>query len=364
MDMRACLGSALAPTSGVRRVASWTVRSGLGPPGRLRATADFLRAYVRSMRLYYSFITGIAGWLGVAYYEHLQRTPWLAGIEEPLGLPRKLTILAILFLSWGVNQVINDYLGLAADRINAPDRPMVNGQLHPEGALALSVGLILAAGVVTWVWLEPMAVVFLAAGVLLNILYEQMKARGLLGNLVFGLMIAMAPLYGAYACGPTNATLLLSHRLSVLILVVVLNGLMTYYTYFKDYRGDLLTGKHTLVVRMGMQRSRQLALWLALLPAGVFLLLRWTGLHQSPLTPMFLVLGSLTVLLHMQTGWRYWKQPSGAAAYRSLRVNFQACAGGQAALIALFDPTLGAVLFVASYLLVRVLFGLHSNPRQ
>jgi hypothetical protein len=79
---------------------------------------------------------------------------------------------------------------------------------------------------------------------------------------------------------------------------------------------------------------------------------------------MFLVLGSLTVVLHLQTGWRFWRQPSGAAAYRSLRVNFQACVGGQAALIALFDPALGAVLFAASYLLVGVLFGLHSNPRQ
>ena len=35
----------------------------------------FARAYVRSMRLYYSFVTGIAGWLGVAYYEYLAANP-------------------------------------------------------------------------------------------------------------------------------------------------------------------------------------------------------------------------------------------------------------------------------------------------
>ena len=31
----------------------------------------FIQQYIKSMRLYYSFVTGIAGWLGVSFYEHL-----------------------------------------------------------------------------------------------------------------------------------------------------------------------------------------------------------------------------------------------------------------------------------------------------
>ena len=105
---------------------------------------------------------------------------------------------------------------------------------------------------ITWFYLQPAAVLFLAGGVLLNILYEYAKARGILGNLVFGLMITMAPLYGGYACGPTAATVFQPNRISVLLLVLVMNALMTYYTYFKDYRGDLLAGKRTLVVALGL----------------------------------------------------------------------------------------------------------------
>ena len=44
----------------------------------------------------------------------------------------------MLFLSWGINQIINDYLGLKEDRVNAPNRPMVTGELDPGKALVLT----------------------------------------------------------------------------------------------------------------------------------------------------------------------------------------------------------------------------------
>ena len=280
----------------------------------LRSIGTFIGAYVRSMRLYYSFVTGIAGWIGVAYYEHLASNPSLRTIEVAPSGEKKLLILAILFLSWGVNQIINDYLGLAEDRVNAPQRPMVTGELHPEGALGVSFALLLAAGVVTWTWLEPAALIFLLAGVSLNVLYEYAKGHGILGNAVFGLMITMAPLFGGYASGPTAATPLQSNRVSVLVLVAVMNGLMTYYTYFKDYRGDLLSRKETLVVKLGMGRARWLAVISAFIPTLVFALVRLSRLHQTPLNNTFIILGLLTVFLQVWTGVLYWRHPSGVKA--------------------------------------------------
>jgi geranylgeranylglycerol-phosphate geranylgeranyltransferase len=78
----------------------------------------FLRAYIKSMRLYYSFVTGIAGWIGVAYYEFiaLSSTEYTTEIIPPTE--KKLVILILLFLSWGINQIVNDYLGRKEDRIN------------------------------------------------------------------------------------------------------------------------------------------------------------------------------------------------------------------------------------------------------
>jgi geranylgeranylglycerol-phosphate geranylgeranyltransferase len=316
------------------------------------------------MRLYYSFVTGMAGWLGVAYYEYLAANPLERTIEIPPTPEKKLLILAILFLSWGVNQIINDYLGLEEDRINAPQRPMVTGELEPQLALLVSVVLLGIAAAVTWFWLEPIATLFLAGGVLLNILYEHAKARGLLGNVVFGLMITMAPLYGGYASGPTASSVLQTNRVSVLLLVLVLNALMTYYTYFKDYRGDLATGKRTLVVALGVERSRVLALISAFVPTLVFGALRATGLHRTPLNHTFLTLGLLTVFLQLWTGVRYYRNPAGRKAHASLETNFRACACGQATLIAIFNPDLAIWLFIFSYIFVGFLFELQRNPKE
>ncbi|MDD3927632.1 MAG: ubiquinone biosynthesis protein UbiA, partial [bacterium] len=77
----------------------------------------FLRAYVKSMRIYYAFVTGITGWVGVSLYHRL--------MPDHVNYMRSAMILLVLFLCWGVNQIFNDYLGLQEDRINAPNRPMV-----------------------------------------------------------------------------------------------------------------------------------------------------------------------------------------------------------------------------------------------
>jgi geranylgeranylglycerol-phosphate geranylgeranyltransferase len=341
---------------------SWGADHGVSRPGS--AVIKFTKAYVRSMRLYYSFVTGIAGWLGVAYYEHLAGNPALRTIEIAPPPEKKLLILAILFLSWGVNQIVNDYLGLQEDRINAPQRPMVTGELNPQLAMLVSAMLLVISGVITWFYLQPVAVLFLVGGVLLNILYEYAKGRGILGNLVFGLMITMAPLYGGYASGPTAATVFQPNRISVLLLVLILNALMTYYTYFKDYRGDLITGKRTLVVVFGLERSRWLAVISALIPTMVFGVLRATGMHQTPLNNTFIILGLLTVFLQVWTGVLYWRNPSGVKAYASLETNFRACTCGQAALVAIFNPDLAIWLFIFSYIFVGFLFDLHRNPKE
>ena len=98
----------------------------------------FVIAYVRSMRLYFSFVTGIAGWIGVSFYDFC--------VPGGAGLARKGFILTMLFLSYGVNQVINDYYGMAEDRINAPHRPMVTGERNPRLALWVSALLLIVVG--------------------------------------------------------------------------------------------------------------------------------------------------------------------------------------------------------------------------
>ncbi|MCP3926457.1 MAG: UbiA family prenyltransferase [Desulfobacterales bacterium] len=314
----------------------------------------FIRAYIKSMRLYYSFITGIAGWLGVSYYEFL---------EGPVASEKKFVILMLLFLSWGINQIINDYLGIKEDRINAPDRPMVTGELNSTYALILTGFLLLITGVITYFYLEPIALIYLFAGIVLNIIYEYAKAYGIWGNIVFGLMITMAPLYGGYAMGPTSESIFSTNKFSVLLMIWLLNGLMTFYTYFKDYKGDKIAGKNTIVVKYGIEISRILAIISAFYPAIFFITLRISGLHNYGLNTTFYILGGLTFCLQLWTGFLYYKNPEGIKSYDSLLTNFRACACGQATLIAIFNQDLAMWLFLFSYIFVGFLFELHGNSK-
>lgn len=333
----------------------------------------FIGAYIKSMRPYYSFVTGIAGWIGVAFYQFIASLPDGARIgtsnvfktvETPTPDEKKLVILAILFLSWGVNQIFNDYLGMEEDRINAPERPMVSGELNPAGAIAMSVFLLIVSFTITWFYLEPMAIIPLAAGVLLNIVYEYSKAWGVMANVIFGIMICMCTLFGFYASGPMDTYMTFS-RFAALTVVATMNGLMTFYTYFKDYEGDKAAGKKTIIVRYGIERARTLAIFLCLLPSILFLI-AYFEMGVIPLNPprTFWILGVLTMFIQIWTGVLYYKDPVGEMTYFSLSTNFRACTCGQATMIALFEPELGLMLFLFSYMFVGFLFNLHSNAKS
>lgn len=317
----------------------------------------FILNYIKSMRLYYAFITGISGWIGVSFYHFI--------FPERTELGRTSLILVLLFLSWGINQIINDYLGLAEDRINAPNRPMVTGALPAKPALLVTGLSLLVTLVIAWA-LNPLSVIPLVAGVLLNIVYEYAKAWSLAGNVVFGLMITMCPIFGFLASGPTPEPLFTSNRVSVLALVLMINGVMTYYTYFKDYEGDRLTGKITFVVKYGLQNARYVAL-----AAGLFTLclcLALIGFQALPASDIiykkdFLFVGLTAVLLQCWTGILYFKYPQGPEAYYNLVANFRACAAANCALIAIFDGRTALYLLISSYILIGFFFNFYKDAR-
>lgn len=318
----------------------------------------FLVAYIKSMRPYYGFITGIAGWIGVSFYTYCQ--------PEQACLWRNILILAMLFLGWGINQIVNDYLGLAEDRINAPNRPMVTGELNARWAMTLSAVLILAVVAVSW-WLNPWSVIPIVAGVVLNVVYEEAKAWSLLGNVVFGLSIATCTVYGFLAAGPLPDPVFTSNRICVFVLVALLNGLMTYYTYFKDYVGDKKAGKRTFVVKYGLRVARYAGIVGAFLPTlafFAFVQLGWLPLGDILFKRDFVFCGVMTVFLQFWTAWLYFRNPVGEKTYFSLATNIRACVAGQVTLIAIFNGTLALYLFSASYVFIGLLFDLHEDAKS
>ena len=318
----------------------------------------FAKAYIKSMRLYYAFITGIAGWIGVSFYHFC--------MPDHADMPRSGLVLVLLFLSWGINQIINDYLGLPEDRINAPNRPMVTGELEPRTAVRVSV--VLMAGVIGFSWrLNPWSIVPVLAGVALNVLYEYAKAWSLAGNLVFGLSIAMCTAYGFLASGPLPDPVFTSSRVCVFVLVVLLNAVMTFYTYFKDYRGDRQAGKRTFVVRYGLNAARYAGLVAAFVPTLAFFLFQacgWLPLRSVLCLREFVYCGTITIFLQLWTAVLYFRHPVGSRTYFNLAINIRACVAGQIALIAIFNGTLALYLLSASYVFVGFLFNLYGDARS
>jgi geranylgeranylglycerol-phosphate geranylgeranyltransferase len=97
--------------------------------------------------------------------------------------------------------IFNDYFDIAVDRVNSPHRPLASGRITKTEAIFLGIGsAVLALGVA--ISIAPL--VFLASLLLwvLGFFYNwKWKARGLLGNLVVSINVAMTFLAGAFSVG-------------------------------------------------------------------------------------------------------------------------------------------------------------------
>ena len=200
---------------------------------------SFLYNYIRSMRLYYCFVTGTTVLVGMVLALDIAST---VDYGKPTTAQQAL-LLMVGFFSWGVNQIFSDYLDRKEDAINAPHRPMVTGALSPRPALLLSALLMLVfaiASACVSIWTLPV----LACGAALNCAYSLLKKVPVLNCLVYACAISCCALYGYVGC--LNAF----HDASLLpllaILLVVIHFLMCHNSYYKDVPGDKASGIRTL----------------------------------------------------------------------------------------------------------------------
>lgn len=103
----------------------------------------FWRAYVVQMRPYLLFVSGVAGWAGIA-----------AGAREHQDILVLTATFLPLFLGYGFGQAFTDCFQLDTDRISAPYRPLSQGIVTPRAVGVVSV-LGLAIGVALLVYLNP-----------------------------------------------------------------------------------------------------------------------------------------------------------------------------------------------------------------
>ncbi len=300
----------------------------------------FIFYYLKSMRLYYAFVTLTAGWVGVAMYCS----------ESTPSLLNKIITLSIMFVGWGVNQIINDYMGLKEDRINAPERPMVSGKLQAKPALFVSVLVISTA--VIWSFLQnPLSLIPLLGGVLMNIVYSYAKGYGILGNLTFGLSISACTWYSYVVLGGGLLEFFQKYW-TVWVIVVLLNMIMTYFTYFKDYKGDKEASKNTLVVKWGLEKASNIGVIFSFMPV-IILGTLYNGDRN------FLVSIILASILFILTGILFKKDCEGKNTYFNLKYNFSALSASQACLVSYLGFGLeGLILTICSIIGVLGIFSL------
>ncbi len=307
--------------------------------------SKFFRVYIKSMRPYLFFATGIAGWLGIVF----------SGVE--VNFLRKLLILVLLFFSWGINQIVNDYLGIQEDRINAPKRPMVSGELNVKYSLITTFILFLIGAVISYL-LNPYALIVYLIGYVFNILYEYLKAVPFLGNIWFGILLSVCPIYGALAVSDQSLFMVLKNNdlIFVSLFIALIFFTMTFFTYYKDYKGDKLAGKKTLVVLLSPGRAKYLNFLMASIPYIVLSAIIYSGLWQPDLNTHFLVLNGISFLLIFYTALLLFKYPEGKKTTDALKWNFSGTVLFETSFIALVNPLLAFVLFVVGFLSVYYLF--------
>ena len=202
----------------------------------------FLYFYLRSMRLYYGFVTATTVLAGL-YYWHCFGFRADA-TRRPTGWTlRDTALLAMGFFAWGFNQIFSDWCDRKEDAINAPHRPMVTGALKPLPAFAISAAGLLAIAVAGYL-MSPWTLAFLAAGGVLNIAYSILKRVPVLNCLVYACAISCCALFAI--AGKGNRCPTLNEFEFVAAWIVPVHFLMCHNSYYKDVKGDRTAGVRTL----------------------------------------------------------------------------------------------------------------------
>ena len=191
----------------------------------------FVYYYLRSMRLYYGFVTGTTTLVGCLASGHT------------LAEGRTWLLFAMGFLAWGFNQIFSDWCDRKEDAINAPHRPMVTGALRPAPAFAVSLVGLGAIAVVGFL-LSPWTLVFLGIGGVLNIAYSLLKRVPVLNCLVYACAISCCAAFGWV--GATGNVPPVDFYGQLALWVVPVHFLMCHNSYYKDVDGDRAAGVRTL----------------------------------------------------------------------------------------------------------------------
>jgi 4-hydroxybenzoate polyprenyltransferase len=194
------------------------------------------------MRPYLLFVSGAGGLAGAALH-------W----EGELPADRRLLVLVVFFLSYGLGQALTDCFQTDTDKISAPYRPLSQGTVTPLSvALVSVVTLLLGGAILVWanVWNLPFALISIIG----LASYSFFKRFWYAGPFYNAWIVMLLPVMGFLSLsdgGPED----LFHQSSLFVYVLGLSFFsysnFVLMGYLKDVSADRATGYQTLPVVFG-----------------------------------------------------------------------------------------------------------------
>ena len=205
-----------------------------------------LKAYIRLTRLDHGLLSVVGVLAGLL-------TNCSNGVTM---LQIVIAITAPLFIEMGLF-ALNDYFNIEEDRINAPDRPLVRGEISPESALLLGVlSLILGYIAALLAMLENrlFSVLLITLIVAIGVLYDmKVKTLGFIGNIIVSFSTASTFIYGALLAEDIT-------NINIATWIIFITAFLSclgreILKGARDYLGDKKAGILTLAVKYGTHQA-------------------------------------------------------------------------------------------------------------
>jgi geranylgeranylglycerol-phosphate geranylgeranyltransferase len=208
----------------------------------------FMRSYLITMRPYLLFVSGVAGWAGLA----------LSPSEISFG--KYIFAFVAYFLGYGFGQALTDVFQTDTDSISSPYRPLVRGIISKKSVMSFSLfGLIAIGAILTY--LNKFNICILSASAIGLLTYTYFKKNyWMLGPFWNSWIVMLLPLSG-FICTKESFSVFIGLNQNLVLLCI-----MSFFSYanfvvigyLKDITADRETGYRTFPVVFGWNPT----LWL------------------------------------------------------------------------------------------------------
>lgn len=166
---------------------------------------------------------------------------------------------AVFFISASI-LILNDYIDIETDKINAPHRPIPARLVTPMEALVLSI-IVLLIGIILSSLINIIALLCSILLFIVGFLYNwKFKKSGLPGNLMVSFSVGMTFVFGSISVGlPLNKIVLFFSLIAMLIDLgeEIANDAM-------DIRGDTLINSNSIAIKYGQGIALNMSVYIFL----------------------------------------------------------------------------------------------------